>query len=82
MTDLQHQPDEEYEYRAIPYRGNHYGSVGSGDTGFRKLIDGLLLVGVTGLVAVVWNMSNNISVLTTQVMYLNQEIQALQARVK
>jgi hypothetical protein len=53
----------------------------NGDGGFRKLIDGLLIIGVAALVAVVWNLSNNVSVLTAQVTYMNQEISALRAKV-
>ncbi len=50
------------------------------DGGFRRLIDGLLVVGVASLIAVVWNLSNTVSILTTQVTYISSELAALRAR--
>jgi hypothetical protein len=47
--------------------------------GMRRLIEGLSLAAIVALVAMVWKLSNNVSVLTTQVGYLMQEVQALRA---
>ena len=53
----------------------------SNDGGFRRLIDGLLVVGVASLIAVVWNLSNTVSVLTTQVTFITQELTQLRAKM-
>lgn len=54
---------------------------GGNDGGFRRLIDGLLVIGVASLIAVVWNLSNTVSVLTTQVAYMGQQLSEMRARL-
>jgi hypothetical protein len=49
------------------------------DGGFRKLIDGLLIIGIAALIGVVWTLSNNVAVLTTQMTYVKEELQAVRA---
>jgi hypothetical protein len=84
MSDpiLPRQPDEEVPDYRPPYGGNHYGSVGNPDNGFRKLVDSLLVIGIAGLIAVVWNLSNSVAILTTQVMYQREEIQAQNIQIQ
>ena len=81
LLALPYQPDEELPEPIIP-AGNHYGAVGGGDGGFRRLVDSLLVIGIAGLIAVVWNLSNSVAILTTQVMYQREEIQAQNVQIQ
>lgn len=61
--------------------GNHVSVTRTGgDGGFRRLVDGLLVLAVASIVAIVWKLSNNVSVLATQVTYLSAEVAALRAK--
>ena len=49
------------------------------ESSFRRLVDGVLIVGIASLVGVVWNQSITVSSLATQVQNLTQEVQLLRA---
>ena len=76
-----HQPDEEADDYP-KWRGNHYGSVGGGDSNFRKVLDSLILLGIPAVIGVIWSMSNNVAVLATQISTQHDEIRELKTEIQ
>jgi hypothetical protein len=54
----------------------------SGEQSMRKVMDGALVLGIVGLVTVIWQMNTTLAILGSQVKYMSEEISLLEGRIK